>query len=67
MWLRDPDGYVVVLRVQMASPVRNLCAGSAVKGIAWTPWTESAGEKRPAKEGYFDVAYIESDREEAQQ
>src|SRR5271167_1740739 len=24
-----------VLRVQMASPVRNLCAGSAVKGIGW--------------------------------
>jgi len=31
-----------------------------------TPWIETEGEKRPAKEEYFDVAYTETDREEAQ-
>ena len=56
-----------MLRVQMASPVRNLCAGSAVKGIGWKRSDRDCAEKRPAKEGYFDVAYAESDREEAQQ
>jgi hypothetical protein len=46
MWLRDPDGYVVVLRVQMASPVRNLFEGRAVKRIVGSAVDrDCAGEK----------------------